>query len=118
MRYFANQAHKIDTTEAGPPRWRPDKTPCPEGMTLRERTRLLRDSIPEDPDSPTSRRFSVRRTESGLEFFTAQVTQAVNGEVEYHGYPTSHVPGKVLRRFRDQDKNSRSEYRRLVKRLG
>ena len=54
MRYFANPAHKKETTEAGPPRWRPDKEPCPEGMTLRERTELLRESIAETPDSPTS----------------------------------------------------------------
>ena len=69
MRYFANPAHKIETTEAGPPAWRPDKTPCPKGMTLRERTELLRDSIAEDPNSPISRRFAVRRSASGLDFF-------------------------------------------------
>ena len=118
MRYVPNQAHKVETTEAGPPRWRPNKEPCPEGMTLRERAELLRDSIAENPDAPASRRFAVRRTESGLEFFTAQVTQVVNGEVEYHGYPALYVPGKVLRRFRDQGKISQSEYRHLVKRLG
>ena len=118
MRYFANRAHKVETTEAGPPGWRPDKQPCPEGMTLRERTELLRDSVAVNPDSSASRRFSVRRTESGLEFFTAQMTQVVNGEVEYHGYPTRYVPGIILRQFRDQGEISHSEYRRLVKRLG
>ena len=118
MRYFANPAHKIETTEAGPPRWRPDKTPCPEGMSLRERTTLLRDSVAENPDAPDSRRFAVRRTDSGLEFFAAQVTQVVNGAIEYHGYPTHRVPGKILRRFRDQGKISDAEYRRLVKRPG
>ena len=118
MRYFANPAHKLETTEAGPPRWRPDKTPCPEGMTFRERTILLRESVAEDPDSPESRRFAVRRTEFGLEFFAAQMTQVVNDEVEYHGYPTRWVPGRILRRFRDQGKISHAEYRRLVKRLG
>ena len=118
MRYFANRAHKVETTEAGPPGWRPNKEPCPEGMTLRERTELLRDSVAENPNSPASRRFAVHRTESGLEFFTAQMTRIVNGEVEYHGYPTRYVPGKILRQFRDQDKISQSEYRSLVKRLG
>ena len=118
MRYFANPAHKLETAEAGPPRWRPDKTPCPEGMTLRERTRLLQDSIAENPDGPASRRFAVRRAESGLELFAAQVTQVVNGEIEYHGYPTHWVPGRILRQFRDQGKISDAEYRRLVKRLG
>ena len=118
MRYFANPAHKIETTEAGPPRWRPDKAPCPEGMTLRERRELLRESIAENPGSSTSRRYAVRRTDSGLEFFPAQATQVVDDEVEFHGYPTRYVPGKVLRQFRNQGKISQSEYRNLVKRLG
>ena len=118
MRYFANRAHKVETTEAGPPGWRPDKEPCPKGMTLRERSELLRGSVAENPHSPTSRHFAVRRIESGLEFFTAQMTQVVNGEIEYHGYPTPYVPGKILRQFRDQGKISQSEYRSLVKRLG
>ncbi len=41
MPQFANPAHKVETTEAGPPAWRPDKTPCPKGMTLAERTQPL-----------------------------------------------------------------------------
>ena len=118
MRYFPNPAHKVETTEAGPPRWRPDKTPCPEGMTIQERTQLLRDSIAENPDSPTTRRFAVRRSDSGLEFFAAQMTRIVNGETEYHGYPTFYVPVKILRQFRDNGIITRSEYRMSVKRLG
>ena len=58
MRYFANPAHKRETTEAGPPRWRSDKEPCSEGMTLRERTELLRESVAE---SPIHRRLPVLR---------------------------------------------------------
>lgn len=87
-------------------------------MTLRERTELLRESIAVNPDSPTSPRFAVRRVEAGLEFFTARMTRAVDGEVEYHGYPTHQVPGRVLRQFRDQGRISQAEYRNLVKRLG
>ena len=117
MYYFPNPAHKTAMTEAGPPRWRPDKEPCPK-MTQRERTRLLQESVAKDPDSPTSQRFAVRRGSSGLEFFTARMTQVVNDDVEYHGYPTSHVPGSVLRRFRDQGRITKADYRRLVKRLG
>ena len=75
MRYWPNPAHKLETTEAGPPRWRPDKEPCPRGMTSRQRTALLRDSIPEQADSPDSRRFAVRQGESGLEFFAAQAPE-------------------------------------------
>ena len=119
MRYFPNRAHKRETTEAGPPRWRPDKEPCPAEMTPRERTDLLCGSIPEYPDSPTSRRFAVRRGERGLEFFAAQATRTTeDGEVEYHGYPTNQVPGKVLRRLRDRGDITRAEYLRLVRELG
>ena len=76
--------------------------------------------MPEHPDSPSSRRFAVRRGGRGLEFFAAQATRtAEDGEVEYHGYPTTHrVPGKVLRRFRDRGDITAAEYRQLVKRLG
>ena len=119
VRYVPNPAHKRETTEAGPPRWRPDKEPCPPEMTPRERADLLRGSVPEHPDSPSSRRFAVRRGERGLEFFAAQATRtAEDDEVEYHGYPTQRVPGKVLREFRDRDDITAAEYRRLVKRLG
>ena len=102
MRYLANPAHKTETTEAGPPLWRPDKEPCPEGMTLRERTTLLRESIAENPDAPHSRRFAVCRTESGLHFFAAQVTQIVNGEADHHHDALRRVSGRMPRRFRDQ----------------
>ena len=119
MRYFPNPAHKLETTEAGPPRWHPDKSMCPPGMTPRERAALLRDSIPENPGTPTSRRFAVRRTVSGIEFFAAQATRTTeHGKVEYHGYPTEQVPARVLRQFRDKGVISNTEYRRLVKRLG
>ena len=117
MYYYPNPAHKTETTEAGPPRWRPDKEPCPR-MTPRERTALLQESVARDPDSPTSQRFAVRRGTSGLEFFTARVTRIVNDDVEYLGYPTRQVPGSVLRWFRDQGRITNAEYRNLLKRLG
>ena len=79
---------------------------------------LLHDSIAIDPGSPTAQRFAVRHGASGLEFFTARMTRVVNGDVEFHGYPTSHVPGRVLRRFRDLGRITGAEYRSLVKRLG
>ena len=87
-------------------------------MTPRERTTLLQESVAKAPDSPTSQRFAVRRGASGLKFFTARVTRVVNDDVEYHGYPTSQVPGSVLRRFRDQGRITKAEYRSLLKRLG
>ena len=87
-------------------------------MTLPERTQLLRDSIAEDPNSPKSRRFAVRRSESGLELFAAQMTRIVNGETEYHGYPTVYVPGRILRQYRGDGTITQPEYRKLIKRLG
>ena len=78
----------------------------------------MRNSVPEDPNAPKSRRFAVRRTDAGLEFFTAQVTQVVKGECEYHGYPTRQIPGRILRQFKDDGVISLPEYRKLVKRLG
>ena len=119
VRYVPNLAHKRETMEAGPPRWRPDKEPCPPEMTPRERADLLRGSVPEHPDSSSSRRFAVRRDRRGLEFFAAQATRtAEDGEVEYHGYPTHRVPGKVLRELRDRGDITVPEYRQFVKRLG
>jgi hypothetical protein len=41
MRYWPNPAHKQETTEAGPPQWRPGKEPCPREMTVAERDELL-----------------------------------------------------------------------------
>ena len=117
MFYYPNRAHKRETTEAGPPGWRPDKEPCPD-MTPEERTELLRESVARDPSLPTSQRFAVRRTGTGLEFFTARMTREVDGDIEFHGYPTTHVPGLVLRRFRDEGQITPAEYRRQVKRLG
>ena len=117
MRYHSNPAHKLETTEAGPPRWWPDKEPCPL-MTPAERSILLENSIPNDPDSPRSRRYAVRRTDHGIEFFEAKFTRDVGGEPEFHGHPTTRVPANVLRRFLDDSRITQAEYRRLVKRLG
>ena len=118
MRYVPNPAHKVQTTEAGPPRWRPNKTPCPKGMTRHERSQLLKGSIAADPASPKSRRYAVRRGDAGLEFFAAQVTQVVGGKPEYHGYPADHVPGNVLREFLKKGVISRPEYSKQIRKLG
>jgi hypothetical protein len=117
MRYFPNPAHKLETTEAGPPRWWPDKEACPR-MTPRERLALLRSSIPRDAALPRSRRYAVRRTETGLEFFEAKFTREVDGDPEFHGHPTSRVPARVLREFQSRGLISKAEYRKLVQTLG
>ena len=117
MRYRPNPAHKRETSEAGPPRWRPDKSLCP-AMTIEDREILLRESIPENPNDGASRRYAVRITSTGPEWFVACAHSQQGDEVEFHGYPVTHVPAQVLRRFRDRGAISEAEYRRLVRQLG
>ena len=119
MRYWPNPAHKKETTEAGPPAWNPSKTPCPDDLTVRERCELLLTSVAEDPDNPRSRRFNVRRGPDGLlRAFAAQATREIDGDVEFHGYPCTRVPVRVLRVFRDDRRITEAEYRKMVKTLG
>lgn len=116
MRYVPNPAHKRETTEAGPPRWRPDKELCPK-MSPRERSELLRASIPSD-DQEASRRYAARRIDGRLELVEAKLTQVIDGRFEYHGHPTSRVPARVLRLFLRDGVISEAEYGRLVRELG
>jgi hypothetical protein len=87
-------------------------------MTIAERNQLLEDSLPEDPDKLTSRRFALRRGSEGLEWFEGRLTRCEEDEAEFHGYPTGNVPAKVLRRFREQGKLSEAEYRKMIRELG
>lgn len=118
MRYWPNPAHKRQTTEAGPPRWRPDKEPCPDDMTIDERRQLLDSAVPLDPSNPRSRRFNVRRGTAGMELYDAKWTQDVAGEPEFHGHPATFVPAKILRALRDKGRISPTEYKNLVRRFG
>lgn len=115
--YWPNPAHKRDTSEAGPPRWRPDKTPCPT-MTVEERDELLSSSVPLDANDPTSRRYALRMGLAGPEWFEGRFTQYVREDLVFHGFPTEHVPARVLRQFRDRGVISNAQYRMYVKRLG
>lgn len=117
MRYWPNPVHKRETTEAGPAKWRPAKAPCPD-MTVEERTRLLTDSVPVDPSDPSSRRFNVRRTDTGLEVYDAKCHRVVDGVAEFHGHPATYVPAKVLRDLRDLGRLTEPEYKRLIKDFG
>jgi hypothetical protein len=89
MRYWPNPAHKRGTSEAGPPRWWPDKEPCPDDLTIDERSELLSSSLALDPADAHSRRFNVRRCVRGLELYEAKWTRDVDGEPEFHGHPTT-----------------------------
>jgi hypothetical protein len=87
-------------------------------MDVAERQRLLDESIPEDPERPDSTRYTFRIGAAGHEWFAARFTRMVNDEPEFHGYPCSHVPVKVLRTLRDGGRISDALYRKLVKELG
>jgi hypothetical protein len=111
--YRPNPVHKRRTTEVGRGRWRPDKTPCPDDLTVAERNDLFISSVAENPTDPSSKRYNVRRTERDLELYEAQCVEMVD-HVECHGYPTNHIPPKVLRVLRDRGTITSAEYRRLV----
>ena len=113
MLYWPNPAHKRRMTEAGPGRWRPDKTPCPDDLTIAERNTLFETSVAESDDDPRSRRYNVRRTALGLELYEAQCA-TIDDHVECHGYPTDHIPARILRVLRDRGSITDVEYRRLV----
>lgn len=117
VRYWPNPAHKVETTEAGPPVWIPNKEKCPRGMTVAERNLLLAGSVAVDPDDIHSRRFAVRRTERGLEFFDVKWTQDVDGVPEFHGHPASRVDRRVLKVFRERGLITEAEYNRFRKEL-
>lgn len=86
-------------------------------MTVAERDQLLEGSTP-DPGAPRPRRYNLRRIATGVEFFEARLTRYVGDEPEFHAYPTTHVPARVLRTWCDEGRISRSEYRRFVGELG
>lgn len=115
--YWPNPAHKRETTEAGPPRWHPNKEACPSEMTVEERQRLLAASIPQDSGNPTSRRFAMRRTQAGIEFFEGKYTERRGDDIVFHGHPTSRVPYQVLKQFAQANALTPVEFRRLVRNL-
>jgi hypothetical protein len=118
LAYAPNPTHKREWTEAGPPKLRSDKTPCPTDITVVECRALLQASVPEDPDDPRSRRYAARRSESGLELFAAQAHSPTGPEpIEFHGYPVPSAPTKVLRVLRDRGDLAGPEYTRLTKAL-
>ena len=119
MVYFPNPAHKVETTEAGPPRWNPDKEKCPREMTVVERLELLELSQAEDGAEDNPKRWAVWRTISGVFFFETKPTLTLpDGRLEVHGHPTSRVPPRILRQMRDSGLITPAEYNRFRKELG
>jgi hypothetical protein len=81
-----------------------------------ERNGLLTESVGE---SPTSRRYAVRRLPSGrLEFYEAKLTEMQGDVAIFHGHPTVRVPAWVLRQFRNAGQITPAEYNRWLKALG
>lgn len=114
--YEPSPAHKDRTTEIGPPKWNPWKERCPADMTIEEREDLLQQSISEDGRPETPRRYAVRRTSSGPEFYECKLTRyKADSTIVVHGHPTRRVPPKVLRSMRDKGWITMSEYQHLRK---
>lgn len=118
--YVPNPSHKLETTEAGPPRWSPKKTACPVGMSMEQRDFLVRESVPIDDDPLNPRRYAVRRVEGRLEWYRSLPTREhPDGRIEIHGHPFvpgyPKVPVKVLRRMRESGVITPSEYKDMVK---
>lgn len=118
LTYAPNPTHKREWTEVGPPAPRSDKSPCPSDIAAVECHELLQGSVPEDPADPRSRRYAVRRSDLGAELFAAQAHSPAGLEpIEFHGYPVSTAPAKVLRKLRDRGDLLSPEYRRLIRGL-
>jgi hypothetical protein len=116
--YEPSPAHKVHITEVGPPRWIPSKEKCPPDMTVQEREELLRQSVPMDGQPENPRRYAIRRTADGPEFYECKLTRHLpNGTILVHGHPTRRVPPFVLRRMRDRGLITEAEYRQFVKEL-
>ena len=117
MHYWPNPAHKRTTTEAGPPRWSPDKESCPSDLTVEERNQLFEASVPIDANNPQSRRFAIRRTAAGLEIYDIKYGRDVDGDPEFHGHPASRIDRRVLKALKDSGVITEAEYRRLAREL-
>lgn len=118
--YFPNPAHKTQTTEAGPPKWYPAKTACPDTMSLAERDELVDMSVPAGDDPLDPSRYAVRRVDGRLEWYRTLVTRChPDGRIEIHGHPFEpghpKVPPRALRRLRDNGIITHAEYTRVVK---
>lgn len=118
MVYEPSPQHKWGTTEAGPPKWNPDKERCPEDLGLEEREQLLAESVSKHGDPADPRRWALRRTERGIELYESKLTRTLpDGTIVVHGHPTRRVPPPVLRAMRDRGVVSNAEYSRLRKEL-
>ena len=124
MHYWPNPAHKRETSEAGPPRWRPNKSPCPS-MSTAERSALLQSSVPLSPEDPYSPRYAIRRHQGKLEIYQAFADPHSDPQdPQFHGFPWRHpdfwprpkpIPTSVLRELRDRGELTNAEYLKALK---
>ena len=116
--YEPSPAHKVETTVVGPPKWNPHKERCPTDLGIAEREELLADSVARDDDALAPRRWAVRRTAKGLEFYESKLTREMpDGALVVHGHPTLRVPPSVLRNWRRAGTITAAEYNRLRREL-
>lgn len=86
-------------------------------MTVGERQALLTDSLPEDQENPKSRRFAIRRSAKGIEFFEAKFTEKDGDDLVFHGHPATRVPYGVLKQFQQKGLLNSAEVKSFVKKL-
>lgn len=114
--YMPSAPHKTTTTEAGPPIWIPSKEKCPAELTTRDSQKLLRTSHAIGDDPLETRRWAVRRTDRGIEFYESKFTEnQPDGNVVVHGHPTARVPPAVLRKMKAAGEITEAEYNRFRK---
>jgi hypothetical protein len=96
----------------------PDKEKCPPELSIEERDELLRQSESVDGRPENPRRYAVRRTPEGPEFYECKLTRYLpDGTAVVHGHPTRRIPPPVLRRMRERGLVTDAEYRQFVKEL-
>lgn len=122
--YRPNPKHKIGACGEGPPRWFPSRDSlCPEDVDLRTAQQLLDAAIP-GTDPVHLNQHALYALHNG-EFYKAysecsRLTDEGVEEELWHGYPVRRelvprqVPARVLRKFVEQGRLTRAEYKRLL----
>jgi hypothetical protein len=116
--YHCSPKHKRGTFDAGPPRYQPGATKCPDDLLLSDIEGLLEGSIgvEDRPDCP--HRFAFRRSTNGIEFFeTKRGGTRTDDREPLHRHPVSagEVPPAVLRHWYRAKLLTAAEYRSFVK---
>lgn len=117
-KHECTRKHNPRVSEEGPPRWVPGGEKCPEDLSQTELDELIAASLPADDDPASCRRFALRRTENGTQFFETKSSNRVeSGRPVMHGHPigSNEVPARIARRWLDLGWIKKSEYNRITK---